>query len=360
MEPLRNPAAFRRVRPAGRSARALTAAPESSVTTLVGGSLPTTAAAYLKTMGSVPMLSLEEERASGRAVLTARRELGRALRTQRQVLRSRGRKPLGEGDRARTAAQRRRAARGVQRSQRALAEAKRPLIEGNLRLVVNLANRYRHAGLPYLDVIQEGNVGLMRAAEKFDVRRGYKFSTYATYWIRQAMTRALETKAGLIHVPGYLVQGPMAWARKVTAQTGSTPSAELVSEEHDVPVNRIAQALAASRPAVSLQSPVGEDGDLAIGELIEDTRAQKPDEAAVQSLLRGEMRQYLGRLPGREALVLRLRFGLDDIEPQSLRQIGRRLGVSRETVRQIERSALSRLRRTLKQSVRQTAGASVR
>jgi len=307
-----------------------------------GGALPTTAAAYLKTMGSVPMLTLEEERAAGRAVLAARYQLGRAMRAQR---------------RARTARQRRQATLWVKRAHRGLAEAKRPLIEGNLRLVVNLANRYRHAGLPYLDLIQEGNIGLMRAAEKFDVRRGYKFSTYATYWIRQAMTRALETKANLIHVPGYLVQGPMAWARKMTAQTGSVPSAELVSEQHGVPVNRIAQALAASRPAVSLQASVGEDGDLPLAELIEDTRAQLPDDAAVQSLLRGEMRQYLERLPSREEQVLRMRFGLDETEPQSLRQIGRRLGVSRETVRQIERSGLSRLRRALKQSVRSQASA---
>ena len=254
---------------------------------------------YLKEIGKVPLLSAEEEI-----------ELARQME---------------EGDEA----------------------AKKKLAEANLRLVVSIAKRYVGRGMLFLDLIQEGNLGLIKAVEKFDYRKGYKFSTYATWWIRQAITRAIADQARTIRIPVHMVETInklIRVSRQLLQELGREPMPEEIAKEMDIPVERVREILKISQEPVSLETPIGEEADSHLGDFIQDENVPVPAEAAAFTLLKEQLTEVLGTLTEREQKVLRLRFGLDDGRARTLEEVGKEFQVTRERIRQIEAKALRKLR----------------
>jgi RNA polymerase primary sigma factor len=303
-----------------------------------GGSAEDPVHTYLKEIGRVPLLNAELEVEIAQTIEEGNAAAARLAAHELAV--------SGEGDQAELldtaelAKNRRLVRKGL--------KAKDELIEANLRLVVSIAKRYRNRGLAFLDLIQEGNLGLMRAVDKFDHTKGFKFSTYATWWIRQAITRAIADQARTIRIPVHMVEtiNKVVWAqRQLLQELGREPKIEEVAQRVELPMERVREILRINQDTVSLEQPVGDEDDFNLSDLIEDRGAVVPDDAATRSLLDAAVREALGHLSEREQDVVRLRFGLDDGKIRTLEEVGKEFGVTRERVRQIESKTLAKLRR---------------
>jgi RNA polymerase primary sigma factor len=303
-----------------------------------GGSAEDPVHTYLKEIGKVPLLTAELEVEMARRIEEGHEA---EARLEAHALAEAGEGPETDLLSADDQFHNRRAAK------KGLA-AKDVLIEANLRLVVSIAKRYRNRGLAFLDLIQEGNLGLMRAVDKFDYTKGFKFSTYATWWIRQAITRAIADQARTIRIPVHMVEtiNKVVWAqRQLLQELGREPSAEEVAARVEFPVERVREIQRINQDTVSLEQPVGEEEDFSLSDLIEDRGAVVPDDAATRAMLDQAVKEALGHLSPREQDVVRLRFGLDDGKIRTLEEVGREFGVTRERVRQIESKTLAKLRR---------------
>jgi RNA polymerase primary sigma factor len=293
---------------------------------------------YLKEIGRVPLLNAELEVEIAQAIEAGNAAAARLEAHEHAVA---GEGPPQEMLDAGAISKNRRLVRKGQK-------AKDELIEANLRLVVSIAKRYRNRGLAFLDLIQEGNLGLMRAVDKFDHTKGFKFSTYATWWIRQAITRAIADQARTIRIPVHMVEtiNKVVWAqRQLLQELGREPTIEEVAQRVELPIERVREILRINQDTVSLEQPVGDEDDFNLSDLIEDRGAVVPDDAATRSLLDAAVREALGHLSEREQDVVRLRFGLDDGKIRTLEEVGKEFGVTRERVRQIESKTLAKLRR---------------
>ncbi len=287
--------------------------------------------AYLKEIGKVALLSAELEVEMARRI-----EDGLAASARLAALEGEG-----AGEPSTDPAKDRRLVRRGQ-------QAKEVLIEANLRLVVSIAKRYRNRGLAFLDLIQEGNLGLMRAVEKFDYTKGFKFSTYATWWIRQAITRAIADQARTIRIPVHMVEtiNKVVWAqRQLLQELGREPTAEEIAARVEFPIERVREIQRINQDTISLEQPVGDEDDFSLSDIIEDRAAVVPDDAATRAMLDQAVKEALAYLSHREQDVVRMRFGLEDGKIRTLEEVGKAFGVTRERVRQIESKTLAKLRR---------------
>jgi RNA polymerase primary sigma factor len=322
--------------------RAAKAKAQSAGSDYFGGSAEDPVHTYLKEIGKVPLLSSELEVEMARRIVEGNEAAARlAAHALAEAEVAAGRK-AGAG--LLTADQQFADRRLVRKGQ----QAKEALIEANLRLVVSIAKRYRNRGLAFLDLIQEGNLGLMRAVDKFDHTKGFKFSTYATWWIRQAITRAIADQARTIRIPVHMVEtiNKVVWAqRQLLQELGREPTIEEVSQRVEFPIERVREIQRINQDTVSLEQPVGEEDDFSLSDLIEDRGAVVPDDAATRAMLDQAVKEALAHLTPREQDVVRLRFGLDDGKIRTLEEVGKEFGVTRERVRQIESKTLAKLRR---------------
>ena len=285
---------------------------------------------YLKEIGKVPLLSAAEE-----IDLAMKIEAGVAAAAELDKAEEEGRELE------------RREKRRLGRVEQVGIDAKQQLIEANLRLVVSIAKRYVGRGMLFLDLIQEGNLGLIKAVEKFDYTKGYKFSTYATWWIRQAITRAIADQARTIRIPVHMVETinkVIRVSRQLLQELGHDPSAEEIAEEMGMPVEKVRDILKIAQEPVSLETPIGEEEDSHLGDFIEDEGASEPSEAASFTLLKEQLMTVLDTLTPREKKVLELRFGIIDGRTRTLEEVGKEFNVTRERIRQIEAKALRKLR----------------
>ena len=292
---------------------------------------------YLKEIGKVPLLSAEEE-----IELAKNMEAGAVAKEKIAILKSREENATEE-----ELAEIKEEIKNLQKDLDAGDEAKKRLAEANLRLVVSIAKRYVGRGMLFLDLIQEGNLGLIKAVEKFDYRKGYKFSTYATWWIRQAITRAIADQARTIRIPVHMVETInklIRVSRQLLQELGREPSPEEIAAEMNMPVERVREILKISQEPVSLETPIGEEEDSHLGDFIQDDNVPVPADAAAFTLLKEQLEEVLGTLTEREQRVLTLRFGLEDGRARTLEEVGKEFNVTRERIRQIEAKALRKLR----------------
>lgn len=281
---------------------------------------------YLKEIGKVPLLSAAEE-------VKYAKEIEAGEKATEKLIKNKSLKPADR--------------RKLQREENKGIEAKKKLVEANLRLVVSIAKRYVGRGMLFLDLIQEGNLGLIRAVEKFDFRKGFKFSTYATWWIRQAITRAIADQARTIRIPVHMVETInklVRIQRQLLQELGREPTPEEVAKEMGITPEKVREILKVSREPVSLETPIGEEEDSQLGDFIEDQEAVIPANAASFALLQDQLRDVLDTLSERERKVIELRFGLVNGHPRTLEEVGKEFGVTRERIRQIESKTLSKLR----------------